>query len=80
MTTPSISLPPGATYVYVEMEHGYQRVRPWIAQGALERGEIELTDTPGLVRLIPQPIREMSPEERRAWVLKKERDKKDRRR
>lgn len=50
----------------------------WISEpymkAALKRGEI-CEDEEGVLRVIPQPIRELSPLEKRALVLRKERSK-----
>ncbi len=51
----------------------------WVGEdylaSALARGEV-VEDDDGVLRVVPQPVRELSPEEKRRLVLAKERAKK----
>jgi hypothetical protein len=74
-----VELAEGATRVFVVDDVGLLgRVTVDFATAALQRGEIEPTETTGVYRVIPQPIRALTGDEKRKQLIKKQ--KKGRRR
>jgi hypothetical protein len=56
-----------------------QKLTPDEAERAAEQGQIEPTDRRGFARLIPRPIREMTPEEKRQRELERQKAERERR-